>query len=284
MNLAAATPFLSPAHDALVAEAALDVLARVRFVSRAAFLAHAGPLGLRAALLDDWVKAGLVFEGKVRLDALAPQETTYLALTTLGARELQLRGRKAEGISASRLARSPGKRAHDVCVGEVALALYEAERLDLIDLVGLQVDDPRFGTSIVLSRSGVALKRIALQADLIFAIREGERSRAMLVEVDRGTISIERMKEKYQGYLEWWKSGGPLKDYSVKALQVLTVAKDARRAKRLHDAALDAHGGRPSGFLLFANQEDFTAKDAPRLLEPVVQFLGAEMKSPLFVH
>lgn len=284
MPLTAVAPFLSPSADVPLAEEVLDVLGRVRFVSRSSLLAYAQPLGFEPSTLDDWIAVGLVFHGQVRLDALKPDETDYLALTPAGARELALRGRKAEGVSSSRLARSPGKRAHDLCVGEVALTMFQAERTGLVQLVGLQVDDPRFGTSVVLARSDLALKRVALHADLIFAQREGDRRRAFLVEVDRGTISIDRMREKYTGYLEWWKSGGPMKDYSVKALQVLTIAKDARRAERLHDAALAANDGRSSGFLLFAEQQDFTAADPERLKQPIIRQLGATARSPLFTH
>lgn len=282
MPLHAASPFYASPDLRRFAEEVLATLGRVRFACATSLVAFAAPLGIFREHVAGWVRAGLVFEGTVKLDPLGTTEATYLALTAKGARELRLAGHAVSAVSPSRLLRSSQKRAHDVAVGETALAVLCLARHDGLDLVGLQVDDPRFATSVVTEGEDKGPTRVALQADVLFAVREAGRPRAYLVEVDRGTISAERMREKYAAYLEWQRGGGPESDYSFRALRVLTVAPDARRLARLEAAALEANEGRRTGFLLFAEQKDFTPSDAGRLYQPVVRALGSPVHHGLF--
>ena len=282
MQLLATTPFLAPPDLRPLALETLSAIAQACFVSLPAVLAFAKPLGLTEEPFETWARAGFLHVGTVHLDPLLAEETRYVALTPAGAREMGLSGRAVQGISAARLKRSSQKRAHDVFVGDTALAVLTAARFHGVDLVGLEADDRRLGTSAVLERIGKPPCRVALQADLFFAVREDGKLRGFLVEVDRGTIAPLRMAEKYAAYLTWWRSGGPERDFGLRALQVLTVARDARRLERLHEAALGANHGKRSGFLLFLDQKDVTPADAGRLKEPVVRVLGEELARPLF--
>jgi hypothetical protein len=82
------------------------------------------------------------------------------------------------------------------------------------------------------------------------------------------------MMRRYRGYLAWSKDGGPMRDISIKALRVLTVASSEARMKTLMEAALEANHGKPSGFLLFALQDHLTVCTAEWWLGPVARALG----------
>jgi hypothetical protein len=274
--LVATTPLHVLPDDRSVAERALTALSRCRFVSRASLLAAMGPSGLRDELIDGWVAAGLIFQGTVTLDPLQPEPTPYLALTRQGARALSAAtGASAEGLSASLLKRPSQKRGHDVCVGEVALSVLTLAAEGNIELVGIETDDKRLAVSTVLAEPGESPERITLRPDGL-ALAEGSFGKtALVLEVDRGTISLETMGRRYAGYMTWYRQGGPETDFGIKALRVVTVVPTEARLKALHDAALKASRGKPSGFLLFALQDDLTVCVAERMLEPVARPLGA---------
>lgn len=286
MQLAAAEPFLTPPDLRPLAQATLSTIATVGFGAVSSLMALLGPSGLTADILETWVRAGFLHMGTVELEPLTGRDVPYVALTTRGAHELnQTRFPQVEGMSPQRLKRSSQKRSHDVAVGEVALAVLALADLGKIELMGLETDDKKFVTSAVLGGAAAAgaPKRIPLQADVYLVVQTPRGPSSVLVEVDRGTISVKKMAEKYAGYLAWKRDGGPERDFGVKALRVLTVVPDARRLEKLHAAALGANADLPSRFLLFMRQADATAREPERLTGPVCRTLGeAALHVPLF--
>jgi hypothetical protein len=276
MFLIATQPLLVDPTDRALAEVTLTTIARCRFVSRASLLAALGPQGLRPELLDGWFQAGLVHADRVRLDPMIADETAYVALTGAGARALAAAtGKHISGVTAARLKRSSQKRAHDLCVGEVALAALVLHAEQSIDLVGVETDDQRLPISVVASEAGEAPERITLRPDAFVVTRTSMGRVGLLVEVDRGTVSTKTMGRRYHGYLAWQRDGGPVRDFGLKALRVVTVVPSETRLKALHDAALLANRERPSGFLLFALQDDLSVCVAERMLGPVAHQLNA---------
>jgi hypothetical protein len=264
-----------------LAIATLKAIAAARFAMRMSILAYAGPDGLTQPLLDTWTKAGLLHEGTVPLDPLSPVQTTWYALTTMGARELGLvTVGTVKGISTARLRRSGRKLAHDVLVGECVLAAMTLAKTGALELMGAEADDSKLTTAAVVP--GPPPVRVPLRPDALVMVRTDRGPSAVLVEVDRGTISRERMQQKYAGYLAWHAQRGPERDWNVRALRVLTVVPSEARLNALHDAALAANHGRRSGLLIFALQRDIAAYHAERLLEPVARPLGADMRVPIF--
>jgi hypothetical protein len=250
-------------------------LSRVGFATVDALLAHAGSLGLTPEVLDRWCESKLLHRAKVMADPISGAEAVYVALAPAGARLLaNLAGHAVHAVSAARLRRSSQKRRHDLAVGDLALAVMTLARDGRIDLLGVETDDRKLATTITMSDPGRAARRVALQADALVLARGEKGSAALLVEVDRGTISIAKMAEKYAAYLAWHRQRGPERDFSVKALRVATIAPDERRLGKLHDAALKANGGKRSGFLLFALQGDVSPMHAERLLAPIARTLG----------
>ena len=276
MPIIATAPLLVEPGDRALAEHTLTVIARCRFVSRASLFAALGPRGLGAEMIDGWVQAGLLHEGSVRLDPLMPSETRYLALTKPGARALSAAtGTNAEGMTPARLHRSSQKRAHDISVGELGLSVMALSNDALIDLVGVETDDQRLGFGVTLAEPGQAPERISLRPDALIVARCSMGRVGLLVEVDRGTVSLKTMARRFRAYFAWQHDGGPSRDFGIKALRVLTVAPNETRLKALHDEASEVNGARPSGFLVFTLQDDLSVCTAERWLGPVAHQLGA---------
>ncbi|MFO0590494.1 MAG: replication-relaxation family protein [Polyangiaceae bacterium] len=285
MRLAATEAFFAPPELRRLAETVFRALATVRFARRTSLLAVFGPEGLTPDLVDGWVQAGLVHEARVLPVALASETVPYLALTSAGARALTMAtGVLASGLSAARMKRSSQKRAHDLAVGEFGLTVTALARAQEIDLLGVQFDDKRLATSIVLRVPGQGPKRVALQADGYVLVRGPRGPVGLLVEVDRGTTSPLRLAEKYHGYLAWKTEGGPERDFAVRAMRVVTLVPDERRLEKLHAAALIANLDKRSGFLLFACDADVRPTECLRLLAPIARSLGGDdaMRVPLF--
>jgi hypothetical protein len=283
MPIHAVRPLLTPPDLVPLARRVMLALDAARFASESALFAFAGPMGLTAEILDDWVKLGLIHRGDCTADPVNRSTVRYVALTVKGAREITLAtGAKAAGVTPARLKRSSQKRRHDVAVGDIVLAVLSLGRDGVIHLLGVETDEAKLGITALVRSGPTGLARVAVTADAFVLARGPKGSVGLLVEVDRGTIAPRSMAAKYSAYLAWRREGGPLTDFGTKALRVLTVAPDGRRLRRLMAAAEDAHHGRPTGFLLFAEAKDLAPGDAERLLLPVALALGHGRRVPIF--
>ncbi len=266
-----ATPLTVPPEFERHAIAALHALDLARFAPEQDLLAAFAPEGLAQPIVETWAATGIVHRGGVVTDAVKATETTYLALTTSGARSLSLvSGKPASGIRPASLRRSPPTRAHEVAKGAVVLAFLALEREGRISLAGIQADDKKLATSVVV-RGPKGAERIGLQPDLLVVVRRERGNVAVLVEVDRGSVAVRRMTAKYAAYGAWKASGGPERDLGLRAVRIVTVVPTERRLARLHDAALGAMHGRRSGLFLFALQDRFRAASPSTLLEPIAR-------------
>ena len=280
MPLPATTPLTVAPDERAVAEYALAVLARCRYVTRSSFLAAMGPLGLRQDLIDSWLKAEVLFQGTVFVDSLKAEETPYLALTRSGARALAAAtGVHVEGRTLTQLKRRCQTRGHDVATGELALSILTLAKDGMIDLVGVETDDRRLAFSTVIAEPDQAPEQMTLRPDGMVAVKSAMGTVAFLIETDRGTIQPKTMQRRYRGYLAWARDGGPFRDFSIKALRVLTVVPTEARKRALMQVALEANHDNPSGFLLFALQDHLTIERAEWWLGPLAYALGTVPES-----
>lgn len=267
-------PLYVPADSRDAAVAVLDALARVRLVPLASLRAYAAAEGLDSAVLDTWIGAKLIVKTTIVTDAVRAASLEIVALTPTGARALsELTTRNVQAVAPARLKRSGQKLTHDAGVGDVALAFLAAGRAGVAEVMGVETDTSVLSTSVIMQGSRGAL-RVPLQADAYVLLRGANGQTGLLVEFDRATIAPKKMGAKFAAYAEWRRTGGPIRAFSIKSLRVLTIVPDARRLKKLHAVALDATGGKRSGFLLFAEANAFMAADPRRLAEPVVRQLG----------
>jgi hypothetical protein len=277
--LVATNPLFAQLGDLPTAEFALATLGRVRYLSVASLLALVGPRGEHRVpeLIEDWVKAGLVHRGRVLRNGALGDVVDYLALTSKGARAVEdVTGQVAQGLAPARLRREGRKTNHDLSVGEVAAAFLALAEEKRIDLGGVEVDDKKIATSVLVAKPGAVPDRVALQPDALVMVNSAAGPTVLLVEVDKGTTGLEpKLLRKFEGYLEWQRQG-LVSDYNVRSLRVLTLAPSERRLTRLHDTALKANGGKRSGFLLFGLLEDVTVANAERVFGPSARQLGSE--------
>jgi hypothetical protein len=279
-RLVATAPMGAPPELRALAEDVFTAVSRARFVSVESLMAYAGPDGLTLELLGAWCRVGLLTRAEVHPDPLKPESIEYVALTTEGARTLEAAtGRAAGGMTPARLKRSSQKRAHDVFVGEVALAVLALAKEKQIDLIGVETDDKKLANVIFVCEFGKEPERIVLQPDALVVTNGSRGKEALLVEVDRGSIAPGKMATRYRGYLAWYRSDGPGRHVGTRALRVLTLVPTVARLERLHRAAFDANGGKRSGFLAFGLLGDFTVANAERLFGPIVRPLGADANS-----
>jgi len=251
--------------------------------TREGLLAFGGRSGFDPELLVLWEALRLVQRAQVPGGTLATSLVEVLALTPAGARELtQATGTIFRGVSPARFKRSGRKLLHDASLGDAALAVLALEREGFVELVGLETDDRMLSTSAVVAPPGAHPVRVPLQPDGYVVTRSGGRLRGLLLELDRDTISPTKMAAKYAAYAAWQKQGGPERAFGVKAMRVLTIVPDASRLRRLHAAALEATAGHRSGFFLFVEANNMSARDPARLLEPILTVLGDTTHVPLF--
>ena len=281
MSLAAATPLFVPQAERSGAVETLVALMRARLAFRDDLLAFGAQLGFTESLLDTWIKTKLVQSGTAAIDAARGTTAEVIAATPAGARELSATtGQAWKGLSSSRFRRSGRKLAHDATVGRVALTVLAAARTKSLDLRGIETDDHVLANSAVVRERGNA-KRVPLQADAYVLTHDGATLRGLLVEVDRGTTAATKLSQKFLGYSEWSRQGGPERSFGVKAMRVVTIVPDVRRLERLREVALAAVG-RPSAMFLFALESDVTPRDPDKLLGPIAKTLARTGTSEAF--
>ncbi len=276
MRLIATQPLFVPAADRGIAERALRAVATCRFVTKDSLHAAFGPYGLRLDIIDAWVKAGVLHEQLLRMDALKPDETRVVALTRMGARALEsATGVHVESMSPARLRAGSQKRSHDTWVGETALAMIALADKGDLELIGIETDDRKLAISVLLTESGKVPERVSLRPDALVMTNGPHGRTALLIETDRGSVSLDTMGRRFRAYLEWRNEEGPRSCLGTRAVRVLTVASSAAREQSLYATALDANGGKRNGMLLFARQDDISVSDPERVLGPIARPLGA---------
>ena len=279
--LVATAPLYVPEPERSGAVETLTALLRARLAFRDDLLAYGAPLGFGEELLRTWIATGLVQFGSSIIDAARGTTAEVIAPPVKGARELaNATGRAWKGVSSSRFRRSGRKLAHDATVGQVALAVLAAARAESLELRGIETDDHALAQSAFVNDGRGHPKRVPLQADAYVLTSDGQTLRGLLVEVDRGTTSANRLAEKFAAYENWNRHGGPERAFGIKAMRVVTLVPDVRRLQRLSEVALGAIG-RPSAMFLFALHSDVTPREPERLMAPIAKTLSGT-NEPLF--
>jgi hypothetical protein len=156
---------------------------------------------------------------------------------------------------------------HDLLVGEAALSVIALAKEGAIQLVGVETDDRKLATVVHVADLGKEPERIVLQPDALIVTVGQRGNEALLLEIDRGTTAPVRMQTRYRGMLAWQREGGPVRTFGTKSLRVVTLVPTTARLERLRQAALQANGGRRTGFLLFGLLDNYTVFTRERWLE-----------------
>jgi hypothetical protein len=186
-------------------------------------------------------------------------------LTTKGAHYLaELTGEEA---SRTRPFRATTMLAHELLKNDLAVVLKLLQDAGKIELLRWETSSEALADAVRVMR-GTRSERIPLVADALAVLATPSGPTALLVEIDMGTVSLARMRTKYEGYITWWRGGGPERRFGLRSLRVLTIANREARAARLREAAAEVADSGSHGLLWFA-AGDVLDFDAPeRLLEP----------------
>lgn len=157
--------------------------------------------------------------------------------------------------------------AHELARNDFALTLEELDARRCIRLHRWETRRTHLGDVAQVNDHGHPIQ-IPLVADGLAVVEVEGVVTGLLLEQDQGTVSLERMSHKFQGYAAWWASNGPVRRFGLKSLRVVTVVPSEARLQRLRTAALDATNQRGSRLFWFARQEDI---HPDRLLGPVWQ-------------
>lgn len=155
--------------------------------------------------------------------------------------------------------------AHDLLRNELAMVFELLDRQGHLRLERWETTREKIAAVGYVEDKGVR-RRVPLVADALAVLEVQDRSTAFLVEIDMGTVGIERMRAKYRGYLSWFHEDGPVRRFGTKSMRVLTVAPTDTRISRLREAAIDATGGRGSGFLWFLPEAAIDASAPEKIL------------------
>lgn len=253
----------------------LGLLAALRFIAADDLCV----VGVDADAVTKLVADGLVFSFRLQRRLTEEKPTQVLALRRNGARELarvlDVDQHTVSYSTKSTLDRSAMFLDHQLAVGRFAVLLARALSATTAParLLSWETDPDRLADAVLLVRDLRSFRRQPLVADALAVVQGPRGAEGLLVEIDRGTERPGYLGKKYAGYLAWWKDGGPLRRFDVKALRLMTIAPDEKRAERLREAGKDATAGRLSGLFWFA-AEDRLVHDG--LLAPVWSTLRSD--------
>jgi DNA-binding PadR family transcriptional regulator len=124
-------------------------------------------------------------------------------------------------------------------------------------------------------------ERIPVCPDAFFVLRltaerEGCNRVHVLLEADRGTMTLKRVLTKLRGYWHYWRSGKQEERFEMKNFLVLTVSRTTERSENLSAATqeLDAPKHRGLRMFLFGSEQNYSLTNAGRILDPVWRTSG----------
>lgn len=236
----------------------LGLLASLRFVA----LPDLAVVGVVPQEVDTLLERGLVLRLRLQRRLIEKETVEVLALCRGGAVdlacELDLDSASVPYSTRSSCNRSTMFLDHQLALSRFALLLAR----DLAGpatpgrLLSWETDPDRLADAVHLMRDPNHLGRQPLVADGLAVLQTSHGVEGLLIEIDRGTEKPGYLGKKYAGYLAWWREGGPLRKFSIKAMRLLTVAPDAKRMERLRQACKEATDGRASGLFWFASEDD----------------------------
>lgn len=93
---------------------------------------------------------------------------------------------------------------HELVKNDLAVVLKLLDSENAIELLRWETSRDALADAIHLVR-GRTTERVALVADGLAVIATPHGPTALLVEIDMGTVSLKRMRTKFEGYAAWWR-------------------------------------------------------------------------------
>lgn len=237
----------------------LQALARLRFLNIEQLSAING--GQTPGIIA-WEQFGLVLrkdfpslDGKMRVVvALARRGAEALA------RESGVEVKSIPYLTPSSFTRSLFTLEHALAISELGVVLERLNETELdFALTYWETSPQKLAASVFLSTPKGRV-RVPLVADAKFSASYHGEASSFLVEMDRGTIDLKRMKQKLSGYLHWWREGGPEERFGTRNLRLLILVPTKKRRENLRRILADlcAKGG--AGFFWLGLHEHVKAR------------------------
>ncbi len=94
-------------------------------------------------------------------------------------------------------------------------------------------------------------KYLTVSPDAFFGIKRPEGKSYFFIEVDMGTMSVQRYKRKIIAYRQYWKNEKYREAYGFRSFRVITVTNSNKRLKNLQEECYNAGGRNMFMFFLW---------------------------------
>lgn len=150
----------------------------------------------------------------------------------------------------------------------IALDLLQTKHPNFA-LMGWQQNPDAIRASAVVKIGARTEKRVPMVPDGLALVRVAGECQVLAIEVDMGTVPIERMWRRYRAYWKWWHTGGARLRYGPAPYRVLTLANSAKRAEALRVSAARApeRGSQGSKLFWFATLDQADITNPERILD-----------------
>ena len=151
---------------------------------------------------------------------------------------------------------------HTICLNEFVLVM---EKLSDAGIRILQFErEPKGIFPNVFVRSARGVECLSLIPDAVFKTEFADKEHLFLVEIDRGTMNLARMRQKFRAYVDLWKDRFMEKKFNLKNLRVLVVCPGERRVKSFIEEVRKIGTG--MGLFWLTAQEKITLDEPERFL------------------
>ncbi len=250
----------------------LAALGSYRFLSAFQVAELAFPSeGSAAKRLRELAHHGLVVRLPIPVRSEASTPSSVWALKPLGARHVAMASSEKPPSLKSGEERTSYHLEHTLARNTFRLVLERLSQLHpKITLLAWRQDKPDVRRSVPLGMPGGQVVQAAFIPDGVAILRVGHEVHVLAVEIDRGTVSKERMALRYRAYFRYWKDGSARREYGASAFRVLTVTTNDRWLLELEARARAAPPGKSGTKLFwFAKTGDIDLRKPEGLLDPI---------------
>lgn len=155
--------------------------------------------------------------------------------------------------------------AHTMAINDVRIAVtlgakrHDCRLMRWISESALKADYDR----VTIATTAGEWRAVSLIPDGYFTLVTPRGIANCFLELDRGTMTTARFKDKVRAYTAYYRSGGFEARYQAKAMRVLTVVTSPKRLANLKAATEAAGGQRPFWFALLTDVTPETILDQP---------------------
>ena len=115
-------------------------------------------------------------------------------------------------------------------------------------------------------------RRIPVNPDGFFIIKEGNEKLPFFLEADRSTMDHRRFLDKMSAYWRWYRERGHEKKFNIRKFRVLTITKTEARKENLRVTTKQADTKKIGSLMfLFACERQYALDNPENLLSPVWQ-------------